>query len=130
MLGFSGASSWQSIADIRAAVQEQMHVQSQTLKITSISLDQNGKRVILTIDADVALSVAGELVANIYNITGLEATKDVVVKVYKKNTLVEADWTFVTEKAISVGQGDQTVEATLDDVDFKSGFYKVEVVEE
>jgi hypothetical protein len=130
MLGFSGASSWQSIADIRAAVQEQMRVQSQTLKITSISLDQNGKRVILTIDADVALSVAGELVANIYNITGLATTKEVVVKVYKKNTLVEADWTFVTEETVSIGQGDQTVEATLDDVDFKSGFYKVEVVEE
>ncbi len=129
MLGLS-TSSWQSIDDIRAAVQKQMRIQEQTFKITSISLDQNGKRVILTVDADVALSVAGELVANIYNITGLVTSKDVTIKIFKKNTLAEADWTYVTSKTVSIGQGAQTVEATLENVNFKSGFYKVEVVEE
>ena len=129
LLSSDGAANYVSIDDIRVAVQKQMRVQSQTVKITSISLDQNGKRVILTVDADVALSVAGELVANVYNITGLTTTKDVTIKIYKKNTLAEADWTYVTSQTVSIGQGAQTVEADLD-LDFKSGFYKVEVVEE
>lgn len=129
LTGFSTASNWVSIDDIRAAVQKQMRVQSQSVKITSLSLDQSGKRVILTVDADVALSVAGELVANVYGLTGLATSKDVTVNVYKKNTLAEADWTYVTSKTVKVGQGAQTVEADLN-LDFKSGFYKVEVVEE
>ena len=120
-------SSKSSIEAIRDAVEKQLV--PNTLRITSITLDTTGGKVVLGVDADVAESIAGRLISSIYNITPETETANVVVKVYKKATLVQADWELVgAPLPVSIGAGAVNVEVPLDPAcDYTSGYYKVEV---
>ena len=119
-------SNKSSIEAIRDAIEKK--VVPNTLRITSITLDTTGAKVILGVDADVAESIAGRLFGQIYNLTPGTETADVVVKVYKKTSLAQADWELVQTKPVSIGAGEVNVEVDLDEaVDYTSGYFRVEV---
>ncbi len=128
LLGLSGGNL--SAETLCAAVRSQATVDSSSVKITSLTLDPEASRVVLTVSADVQPSVAGQIVSQVYGIS--VASKSVSVRVYEKKTLAEADWTLkTTVSGVEIGNGQSVVEAPLDSgLDFSSGFYKIEVVEE
>ena len=128
LLGLSGGNL--TAETLCAAVRSQSKVNSSSVKITSLTLDPTANRVVLTFDADVTPSVAGQLVSQVYGIS--IGTKTVTVNVYEKKTLAEAGWSLkTTVRGIEVGNGQKSVEVPLDPtLDLSSGFYKVEVVEE
>ena len=121
------ASSGLTFNDIRAAIDENVH--PTTVKITALTLDPSKNQVVLTLDADVALSVAGQLVSQVYGIApGGDAT--VTVKVYRKNTLLDAEWQPACDPIanVKIGAHEPYVVVPLDAaLDLTSGFYKVEV---
>ena len=126
MLGVS--SSGMTFDDIRAAIDK--NIQPTTVKIVALTLDTDAKQVVLTLDADVSLSIAGQLVSQVYGIEpGGDAT--VTVKVYRKETLMDAEWQPIYTKAdVKIGAHQPYVVVPLDavpDAQMNSGFFKVEV---
>lgn len=116
-----------SVDDIRKAVAKK--VKEGTLKITSITLDPTGSKVVLGVGADVAPGIAGQLVSKIYDFSASGTT--VTVKVFKKDTLV-ANWgeTPVCEKTVTITDNlDTLVDVPIEGIDMTSGFFKVEVVQ-
>lgn len=126
LLGLTGGSL--TTENLIAAVRSQATMSE--LNITSLTLDPVQNRVVLTFDADVQPSVAGQLVSQVYGLS--VETKRVTVKVYEKKTLAEAGWSLVTTvRGVEIGKGEQCVEVPLDPtLNLTSGFYKVEVVDE
>jgi hypothetical protein len=121
--GLMGGNS--SIDAIRKAVEKK--IKGDSVKITSISLDPVGNKVVLGVDAEVTDSIAGQLFSKIYDLTSGD-TVNVTVKVYKKDSLVQVNWEFVEERAAVIGKTEQYVEVKLDkNRDYTSGFYKVEI---
>ena len=113
--------------DIRAAVDA--NVTPTTVKIVSMTLDATAREVVLTLDADVALSLAGQLVSQTYGIVP-SGFATVTVKVFQKQSLVE-NWPTTPVKTFSnvkVGANQAYVTVPLgDDIDLASGFFKVVV---
>lgn len=128
LLGLSGGSL--TTTSLRAALRNQAKIDSNSVKITSLTLDPAANRVVLTVTADVQPSVAGQMVSQVYGLS--VDSKTVSLKVYEKKTLAEADWSLMaTKSGVTVGNGQSVVEVPLDPaLDFSSGFYKIEVVEE
>ena len=94
---------------------------------SSIAFDPVGKKVVLAVDAEVADSVAGELFSKIYEFPSDDEAK-VTVKVYRKDSLVQAEWQLIETKTdIAVGVHSQEVEVPLPAGDYTSGFYRVEI---
>jgi hypothetical protein len=122
--GLLGGNS--SIDAIRKAVEKK--IKGDSVKITSISLDPVGNKVVLGVDAEVTDSIAGRLFSKIYDMTSAD-TVNVTVKVYKKDSLVQVNWDLVeTIDNVNIGKAAQYVEVSLDKTrDYTSGFYKVEV---
>ena len=120
-----------SVDVIRRAVEKK--IKPDTLTIKSITLDPDGQKVVLGVNADVTQSIAGRQLALIYKIDGTTATA--TVKVYKKASLVSAEWTLVkngTEDGWKVDLGDSLeaqieVDVSSADIDFSSGYFKVVV---
>ena len=113
-----------SLDAIRAAVEKT--IKGDSVKITSITFDPTKRKVVLTVDAEVADSIAGKLFSKIYDFTSPDSVA-VTVKVYKKDSLVQANWTLVETKNCSIGKTEQYVEVGLSGNDYTSGFYKVEI---
>ena len=114
-----------SIDAIREAVEKK--VKDGTVKISSIVFDPVGKKVVLAVDAEVADTVAGEIFSKIYEFPSDDEAK-VTVKVYRKDSLAQADWVLVHAKEnVPVGKHSQYVEVSLPDGDYTSGFYRVEI---
>ncbi|MBO5774874.1 MAG: hypothetical protein J6R63_02500, partial [Kiritimatiellae bacterium] len=122
--GHMGETS--SIDAIRKAVEKK--IKGDSVKITSISLDPVGNKVVLGVDAEVTDSIAGQLFSKIYDLTSAD-TVNVTVKVYKKDSLVQVNWDLVeTIDNVNIGKAAQYVEVSLDKTrDYTSGFYKVEI---
>jgi hypothetical protein len=116
-----------SIAAIREAIEKKV----KAIKVTSITLDPVNNKVRLTVNGDVAPSVAGQMLNQFYNVAGSLDYAEVTLKIYKKTTLAQASWEFVSDKIVKIGTGDVVVSADIDptEADLKSGFYKVEVVQ-
>ncbi|MBR2355902.1 MAG: hypothetical protein IKA69_05960, partial [Kiritimatiellae bacterium] len=116
-----------TIDAIREAVEKK--VKPGTVKITSIAFDPVGQKVVLAVDAEVADTVAGKLLSNIYVFDSAAEAK-VTVNVYRKDSLVQAEWVLVhTESDVAVGVHSQYVEVDLPDGDYTSGFYRVDIVQ-
>ena len=116
-----------TIDAIREAVEKK--VKPGTVKITSIAFDPVGQKVVLAVDAEVADTVAGKLLSNIYVFDSAAEAK-VTVNVYRKDSLVQAEWVLVhTEPDVAVGVHSQYVEVDLPDGDYTSGFYRVDIVQ-
>ena len=127
LLGANSSGKTTTIDAIREAVEKK--VKDGTVKITSIAFDPVDKKVVLAVDAEVADSVAGELFSKIYEFPSDDEAK-VTVKVYRKDSLVQADWVLVhTEANVAVGKHSQYVEVDLPDGDYTSGFYRVDIVQ-
>ena len=107
-----------TIDDIRALVKG--NITPGSLKITSLTLTEG--KVVLTVDADVSYEVAGLPANKIYDITG-----SVKVKIYRKDTLLDAKWQFVKEVSSTFTKGEEKIEIPVSGIDFNSGFYKVEI---
>ena len=123
MLGLSGKTS---IDAINAAVQKK--IVNGSVKITSMTFDQANGKIELTVDADVASSVAGQLLSKWYTVAP-EETVTVKVHVYKTDNLASAVWPEVEGSPFTktFGVSEQSVEVDLGSGDFTSGFFKVEV---
>ena len=121
-----------SVADIRAAVEGELKVKKGSLKITAITLDAATGMVKLSVDAEVAPTLAGDLISQIYNVAP-GTTKTVTVKVYRKASLATAGWGEPVKTAtvtIGAGAAEVPVEGlTITPEEMKSGFYKLEVEE-
>ncbi len=128
LLGLSGGSL--TAETLVAAVRSQATIDENSLKITSMTLDTEAKRIVLTVAADVQPSVAGQMVSQVYGIS--VSSKTVSVNVYEKATLAAADWTLkTTVTGVEVGNGQSVVEVALDpNIDLTSGFYRIAIVEE
>ena len=118
------SSDKSSLDAIRAAVEKT--IKGDSVKITSITFDPAKGKIVLTVDAEVADSIAGKLFSKIYDFTSPDSVA-VIVKVYKKDSLVQANWTLVETKNCSIGKTEQYVEVGLSGGDYTSGFYKVEI---
>ena len=120
-----GIDSVVSFADIRAAIDR--NVRPTKVKISALKLEKD--KVVLDLDADVALSLAGRLVSQVYGVMP-SGTAKATVRVLKRMSLAaKDDWqeVFVKEN-VEIGPGRGSVEVPLGtDVDLTSGFYKVEV---
>ena len=133
LLGLGDDTSTDTIAAIRAAVEK--NIVPDTLKISSLVVDQANKQVVLTVDADVADSIAGQLFAPVY--TFPELTSKVQIKVYRKENLLVSGWGDpLTNAATGKDYWEATIDTTLNkevpvpvDINWESGFYKVEVVQ-
>ena len=126
LLGVNSSGDTTTINAIRKAVEKK--VKAGTVRITSIKFDPTGKKVVLAVDAEVADTVAGELFSKIYEFSpGDEVV--VKVKVFRKDSLVQAEWVPVGEpQTVSVGVHSQEVSVPLpSDTDYTSGFYRVEI---
>ena len=56
------------------------------------------------------------------------ASAKVNVKVFRKDSLVQAEWQLIhTEANVAIGVHSQNVEVALPDGDYTSGFYRVEI---
>ena len=122
LLGIDGNVNKTTFEAIREAVEGK--VAKDTLRITSLTM--TGDKVILTVDADVSYEIAGLPLDKIYDLTQFGSVK---VKIYKKDTLLDAAWQFVKEVEKTFSKGEETVEIQTPGVDFTSGFYKVEIVQ-
>ena len=124
MLGLPGEIT---IDAIRAAVEKK--IVKSSVKITALTFDQANGKVILSVDAQVAESVAGAILSKFYTVTSPD-TVTVKVKVYKIESLAEA-WPAepTVTKTVSFGSEEQEVEVELGAGDFTSGFFKIEVEE-
>lgn len=117
-----------SMSAIRDAIEKK--VVPNTLKITSLTLDISGAKVVLGVDAEVADTIAGIKFNEIYGIVSGKNYATVTLKVYAKETLAEATWTLVQEKKVNIGADRTLVEVPLSStLDMKAGYYKVEVVQ-
>ena len=128
LLGLSGGSL--TAETLVAAVRSQATIDASSVKVTSLTLDPDNNRVVLTVAADVQPSVAGKLVSQVYGIS--VSSKTVSVRVYEKTTLAASDWSLkTTVTGVEVGNGQSVIEVPLDSgLDLTSGFYRVEIVEE
>ena len=125
LIGAEAGDGTTSMDAIRAAVEKK--VKDGTVRITSIVFDPVGKKVVLAVDAEVADTVAGEIFSKIYEFPSDDEAK-VTVKVYRKDSLAQADWVLVhTKENVPVGKHSQYVEVSLPDGDYTSGFYRVEI---
>jgi hypothetical protein len=116
-----------SIEAIREAVAKKV----KTVRVTSLAINAEGSKIVLGVDGDVADSIAGEAFKQFYEIGATEDFAKVKLLVYKKENLAQADWTLVeTLDNVQIGAGAVFVEVPLQSqLDMKSGFYKVEVVQ-
>ena len=82
-------------------------------------------------DADVASSVAGQMLSKWYTVVP-EDTVTVKVHVYKTDNLASAVWPEVEGSPFtkSFGASEQKVEVGLGGGDYTSGFYKVVIEQE
>ena len=126
MLGLTGEIT---IDAIRAAVEKK--IVKDSVKITALTFDQENGKVILNIDADVASSVAGQMLSKWYTVVP-EDTVTVKVHVYKTDNLASAVWPEVEGSPFtkSFGASEQKVEVGLGGGDYTSGFYKVVIEQE
>ena len=103
-----------------------------SVKVVAIALEQDGSAVNLTVNADVASGITGTVVAQYYSFAGSDEVK-VLVKVWKKDSLEDADWEVVytsPEPVTITPQTDETIVVPFDEqLDLSSGFFKVELVE-
>ncbi|MBO5642418.1 MAG: LamG domain-containing protein [Kiritimatiellae bacterium] len=121
-------SKMSSISAIRDAIEKK--IVPDTLKISSMTLDTAGKKVILGVDASVADTIAGIKLRDIFGIESGKNYATVTLKIYTKATLAEADWTLKSEITVNIGADEAVVEVPLTEtLDCKSGYYKVEVVQ-
>ncbi len=128
LLGLTGGNL--TAETLVAAVRSQATIDASSVKVTSLTLDPDNNRVVLTVAADVQPSVAGKLVSQVYGIS--VSSKTVSVRVYEKATLAASDWSLkTTVTGVEVGNGQSVIEVPLDSgLDLTSGFYRVEIVEE
>ena len=125
LLGVNSSGETTTIDAIREAVEKK--VKDGTVKITSIAFDPVGKKVVLAVDAEVADTVAGEIFFKVYEFPSAASAK-VNVKVFRKDSLVQAEWQLIhTEANVAIGVHSQNVEVALPDGDYTSGFYRVEI---
>jgi len=112
-------SSFDAIRDaVKATVEEN------SLKVTSLTVTQG--KVTLTVDAEVSCEIPGLTVSTLYD---LKPYASVTLKIYRKNTLLDEKWTLETTVTKSFAKGQETVDISVPDIDFTSGFYKVEVAQ-
>jgi hypothetical protein len=124
LLGGKVSGEKSSLDAIRAAVEKT--IKGDSVKITSITFDPVKGKVVLAVDAEVVDSIAGKIFSKIYDFTSPDSV-DVTVKVFKKESLVQANWTLVETKSCTIGKTEQYVEVGLSGGDYTSGFYKVEI---
>lgn len=127
LLGLAVAeTTGDSLADIRAAVEK--NVKPGSVKVTSLELDTTNSRVKLTVVGDLENSIAGNLLGPAYVIP--QGTR-LRVRVLRKSSLVESEWTLAGSYPITVSTAIETT-LTVDVKEdlSKAGFYKVEVVKE
>ena len=118
-----------SIAEIRAMVEK--NIDPTSVKITSLTVDPgngtNGK-VWLTVAAKATDSIAGYLLEPLYEIP---KSTIVTINIYRKANLATDEWKL--EKTVTsdpiVSTMEQRIPVPIEDVDFNSGFYKVEIVQ-
>ena len=103
-----------------------------SVRVVGIALEPDGSAVNLTVNADVASGISGTVVSQYYEFTGSD-TVHVLVKVLKKDSLEDTDWTLVytTPEPVAITpQTNETVVVPFDEqLDLKSGFFKVKLKE-
>ncbi|MBQ8125968.1 MAG: DUF1735 and LamG domain-containing protein [Kiritimatiellae bacterium] len=103
-----------------------------SVRVVGIALEPDGSAVNLTVNADVASGISGTVVSQYYEFTGSD-TVHVLVKVLKKDSLEDTDWTLVyttPEPVVITPQTNETVVVPFDtQLDLKSGFFKVKLEE-
>jgi len=103
-----------------------------SVRVVGIALEPDGSAVNLTVNADVASGISGTVVSQYYEFTGSD-TVHVLVKVLKKDSLEDTDWTLVytTPEPVAITpQTNETVVVPFDkQLDLKSGFFKVKLEE-
>ena len=122
LLGLGDDVTLAGIADLRRAVEK--NIEPDSVKITSFTVDTENGKVVLTVGAEATDSIAGELLSPVY-IT----TTDVTIKVYRKDNLALAAWEPVKSVPVTIDAStvDERIEVPISEVDFNSGFYKVEI---
>ena len=117
------ASGGDAVTDILAAAQPR--AVPGTVAITSLALDANKGEAVLTVTGETAKSAAAELLDAIY----VFPDQPLTLGVYRKNSLLEKDWTWVKDVPVTLGTGAEAkVTVQLgDDVDMTQGFYMVEI---
>ena len=127
-----GGTTALSMDDIRKAVNDQMTLKDNTLRITAFTFDAENSRVTMYIDADVQTTTAGSTLARFYDIS--TDTVTVKVNVYRRDSLASVDgWVLMDPSAqgyttsVTIGRTDAVVEVPVPAID-TNGFYKVEVV--
>ena len=131
LLGWGDDKGDITFDDIRAAVQGELDVKSGTFKITSLTLGPDGK-VTLTVDAEVAPTIAGTLLSTVYDVKP-GTKKKVKLQVYRKTSLAMAGWGKpVKTVSVELGAGEKEIsgiDVGVTAEDLKSGFYKIDIVE-
>jgi hypothetical protein len=97
-----------------------------TVAITELALDTGNGEAVLTVTGETEKSEAAEFLDAIY----VFPDQPLALNVYRKNALVEKDWTLVKENIpVIIGSGTEAeVRVSLgDDLDMTQGFYMVEI---
>lgn len=120
-----GDVTYETIAAIRAKVER--NIDPNSVKIRGFVVDPNAGTVTLTVGAYAADSIAGSVLSPVYVLPTVDT---VVIKVYKKDSLVTEKWTEIERKTVSVPASaviDEEFTVKLDS-NLKNGFFKVEVL--
>ena len=101
-----------------------------SVKVVAISLEPDGSAVNLTVNADVASGISGTVVSQYYEFNGSD-TAEVIIEVWKKDSLEDAEWKLVvSEPATITAESDETLRVPFaQQLDLKSGFFKVRVTD-
>ena len=126
-LDFSNTTTLDAIAEVTRG-----KLVPNSIRVVAITLEPDGSAVNLTVNADVASGISGTVVSQYYEFTGSD-TVQVLVKVWKKDSLEDATWevVYTTPEPVTITpQTNETVVVPFDtQLDLKSGFFKVELVE-
>ncbi|MBO7206596.1 MAG: hypothetical protein J6W10_03170, partial [Kiritimatiellae bacterium] len=97
-----------------------------SVNITSMSIDTDSREVVLGVSAETAADKFDSTIASLYALK-VPNGATVTVKVYRTPNLAE-DWTLASTQTVVISLAGTEIRAPLaDDVDLKSGFFKVEV---
>jgi hypothetical protein len=127
MLGVDASGSDDDVMDALVDAGSEVEIEDNTVEITSISLDPAARTVTLEVGADVNSKLSNTIASSIYTFTGNDQI-NVLCRVLNKATLMDAEWTEVASKSITISPTVEVGSITVDlgdEVDLSSGFFKV-----
>ena len=125
--GVTESAGADAAADALVSAMSASEIVDDSVAITSLDLDTANRKLVIGVTGEVESATGGATGASFYTFD-LAVNNVVTCKVWRKATLVDAEWTEIHSTTIVLDGSDQTIGVTLpDDLDLSSGFFMVTV---